>query len=373
MAKTKLYSITEAFKEVSRLDHAKIRLSLENIRVNHEDSENFILGKSVATTNYVYFKNVIFKEFANDFVSISNNQDLFFTDCVFDKPITFRAGTFHFSNCIFKSDVNFLDIDQAEFDTCTFIDSIYVDRATYMYFTKCKINYVYMQNVCSDINFDYSPINEFFIEDCNLYTLEFEYSSVNNLKCSRCVIKNLDIWGNSKQTVEKLSLYNVLINNSLNIDGPKVNYLYAKNTMTIGNFLYNPTDVPKIEIKKSVGLVPPKNEIYLYKKCIIPKPNSEKFTPVIVKLQVPETAERVYCEDLKIRVSEAKVIQFYNMDGEVYKPRKDKYVCSSWDRKFKYNIGETIKPTEKFDPTSGTCGSGIHGFTNFEDAKAYVL
>lgn len=374
MTKTKLYSITEAFNEVSELNYDKCKIFLENVKVNHENSENFILGKSVPAANQVYFKNVIFKKFIHEFVSISDNQELYFDNCMFDEPITFRGGTFHFNNCIFKSAVNFLDIDQANFDTCTFKGSIYVDRATYMYFTKCKnIDHIYMQNVCSDINFDHTPITEFFIESCNLDTLEIEYSSVNKFTCSRSNIRSFDIWGDSKQVVEKLNLYNIFIEGILNINGPKVNYLYAKTSMITGSFLYNPTDVPEIKIEKSIGFIPPKNEIYLYKKCIIPKPNSEKFTPVIVKLLVPETAERVYCDELKIRVSEAKVIQFYDMNGKVYNLKKDKVVCSSWDRSFVYTIGETVKPVNKFDTESGSCGSGIHGFINFGDAKDYVL
>ena len=373
MAKIKSYSITEAFNEVSQLDYTKNKLFLENIKVYNTNSVNFILDKSVTTATQVYFKNVVFKKFNDEFVSISGNYELFFTDCVFDESITFRAGTFHFSNCTFKSSVNFLDIDQAEFDTCTFKGSIYVDRATYLYFTKSKIDYVYMQNVCSDINFYRTSITEFFIENCNLDTLEFEYSSADKLKCSLCIIKNFDTWGDDKQVIGQLSLYNTLIDNVLNISGPKVNRLYAKTSMNTGSFQYIPKDVSKIEIEKSSGFIPPKNEIYLYKKCIIPKPCSDKFTPVIVKLLVPETAERVYCDELKIRVSEAKVVEFYNLDGEVYKPKKDKYVCSHWDRNFKYNIGETVKPIDKFDTKSGECGSGIHGFLSFEDAKTYML
>lgn len=373
MAKTKLYSITEAFNEVSELNYDKCKIFLENVKVNHENSENFILGKSVPSASQVYFKNVIFKKFRNEFVSISDNQELFFTDCVFEESITFRAGTLHFENCTFKSSINFLDIDQTDFDTCTFKGSIYVDRATYMYFTKCKIDYVYMQNVCSDINFDHTPINEFFIEDCNLDTLDFDYSSVNKLKCSRCVVRSFDIWGDSKQVVERLNLYNSFIEGILNINGPKVNYLCVKTSMNVGSFQYDPKDVPKIEIEKSSGFIPPQNEIYLYKKCIIPKPGFDKYTPVIVKLLVPETAKRVYCEDLKIRVSEAQVVQFYDMNGKVYKPKKDKRVCSHWARYFTYNIGETVKPEYEFDTKSGTCSSGIHGFVSFDDAKAYVL
>lgn len=373
MAKTKLYSITEAFNEVSELNYDKCKIFLENVKVNHENSENFILGKSVPAANQVYFKNVIFKKFRNEFVSISDSQELFFTDCVFEEPITFRAGTLHFENCTFKSSINFLDIDQAEFDTCTFKGSIYVDRATYMYFTKCKIDYVYMQNVCSDINFDHTPINEFFIEDCNLDTLDFDYSSVNKLKCSRCVVRSFDIWGDSKQVVERLNLYNSFIEGILNINGPKVNYLCVKTSMNAGSFQYDPKDVPKIEIEKSSGFIPPQNEIYLYKKCIIPKPGFDKYTPVIVKLLIPETAERVYCDELKIRVSEAKVVEFYNLDGKVYKPKKDKRVCSHWARYFTYTIGETVKPEYEFDTKSGTCSSGIHGFVSFDDAKAYML
>lgn len=374
MARIKLYSITDAFNKVSQLDYSKCKLLIENIKVNNVDTEEFILGKTVATAGQVYFKNVTFKKFINEFVSISDNQELFFTDCIFDEPITFRAGTLHFYNCTFKSAVNFLDIDQSEFDNCTFKGSIYIDRATYLDFVRCKnINYVYMQNVCSDVNFVRTPVTEFFIESCNLDTLEFEYSSVDKIKCSRCFIRSFDIWGDSKQVVKQLSLYNVLIEGSLNINGPKVNYLYAKMSIVTGNFYYDSTDVPTIKIEGSVGFIPPQNEIYLYKKCIIPKPNSDKYTPVIVKLLVPETAKRVYCEDMKIRVSEAKVIQFYDMDGEVYKLKKDKYVCSYWDKTFTYNIGETVKPVQKFNTSSGACGSGIHGFIDLEDAKAYIL
>lgn len=374
MTKTKLYSITEAFNKVSQLDYSKSKLVIENIKVNHDNSENFILGKSVATAGQVYFKNVTFKKFLNEFVSISDYQELFFTDCVFDESITFRAGTFHFENCTFKSAVNFIDIDQAEFNRCTFKGSIYIDRATYLDFASCEnIDYVYMQNVCSDITFNRTSVTEFFIEDCNLDTLEFTYSSVDKFKCSRCVVRSFDICGDSKKVIKQLSLYNVLIEGSLNINGSKVNYLYVKTSINSGNFCYDPTDVPTIKIEGSAGFIPPQNEIYLYKKCIIPKSGSDKFTPVIVKLLVPETAKRVYCEDMKIRVSEAKVIQFYDMDGKVYKLKKDKYVCSSWARHFTYNIGETVKPEQKFDNNSGLCGSGIHGFINFEDAKAYML
>jgi hypothetical protein len=41
------------------------------------------------------------------------------------------------------------------------------------------------------------------------------------------------------------------------------------------------------------------------------------------------------------------------------------------DSKFKYKIGETVKPSKEFDTTSGECGSGIHGYIDFVDAVKY--
>ena len=90
---------------------------------------------------------------------------------------------------------------------------------------------------------------------------------------------------------------------------------------------------------------------------------------MIIKLEVPEKAKRVYCDELKIRVSKAKVIGFYNLDGSVLPD--DSEVVSGYDHTFKYKIGDTVKPEKDFDPTSGSCGSGIHGYIDIGDAIRY--
>ena len=376
MAKTKLYSITEAFKEVSRLDHGK--LFIEDIRVDYQpklNSEDFVLGETVETVKEVYFNNVTFETFKYEFVSICDRQELYFNNCTFKDQIAFQGGIFHFTNCTFKNEVEFLDVNLVSFISCDHKKhTVYIDRATTVIFSNCKnIGYLYTTRINEDIIVGHSPITIINVEYCNIDSLDINNSSVDKIMCSMSVIKDINIYGDKNYTVKNLNLYSTLIDTALNINGPKVNYLHAKKSMVTGNFLYAEKTAPKIDSEMSVGLVPPKNEIYLYKKCIIPASSFNKYTPVIVKLQVPETAERVYCDELKIRVSEAKVVEFYNLDGEVYKPRKGKCVCSHWDRSFKYNIGETIKPTEKFDVKSGECGSGIHGFVSFEDAKAYIL
>ena len=373
MAKLKSYSITEAFNKVSYLDHGK--LFLKDVKVDHDDSEDFVLGQSVSTAKEVYFDHVTFGKFRNEFVSIGDRQVLYFVNCTFNEPVNFHGGIFHFTECTFKSGIEFNDTDLISFEYCDFKKhAVHVDRATTVIVDHCKnLDYLYADRVSADIGIQYSPVTEIIVEDCNLDSMTIDHSSVNDVKCSLSVIRNLDFWGVNKQTIKKVSLCNTLIDTALSIDGPKVECLDVKKSMLTGNFLYNVNTAPEIDSEKSVGFVPPENEIYLYKKCIIPGVMNNKYTPVIVKLQVPETAERVYCDELKLRVSEAKVIEFYDLDGKVYKPRMDKYVCSSWDRKFKYNIGETVKPTNEFDPTSGECGSGIHGFTSFADAKAYML
>ena len=109
------------------------------------------------------------------------------------------------------------------------------------------------------------------------------------------------------------------------------------------------------------------NTIILYKKAVAVEGELQR--NIIVKLEVPENAQRVYCNKLKIRVSEAKVVGFYNLDGSAIPD--DTEVVSFYDSKFKYKIGETVKPEKKFDNTNGLCGSGIHGYIDFVDAVKY--
>ena len=122
---------------------------------------------------------------------------------------------------------------------------------------------------------------------------------------------------------------------------------------------------------KTVQIFPPKKNLVLYKKCLANIKEHDR--EVIVKLSVPDTAKRVYCRDNKIRVSEAKVIGMYYPDGKELEPEytTGNKVYSIFSDEYFYNMGEVKTPTYAFTNMSGTCGSGIHGFVDFDSAVDY--
>jgi hypothetical protein len=122
---------------------------------------------------------------------------------------------------------------------------------------------------------------------------------------------------------------------------------------------------------KTVQMFPPEKNLVLYKKCLANIKNHDR--EVIVKLSVPDTAKRVYCRDSKIRVSEAKVEGMYYLDGKELEPEftTGNKVYSIFNEEYFYNMGEVKTPTCAFTNMSGTCGSGIHGFVDFDSAVDY--
>lgn len=122
---------------------------------------------------------------------------------------------------------------------------------------------------------------------------------------------------------------------------------------------------------KTVQMFPPEKNLVLYKKCLANIKEHDR--EVIVKLSVPDTAKRVYCRDSKIRVSEAKVIGMYYTDGKELEPEytTGNKVYSIFSDEYFYNMGEVKTPTYAFTSVSGTCGSGIHGFVDFDSAADY--
>lgn len=97
--------------------------------------------------------------------------------------------------------------------------------------------------------------------------------------------------------------------------------------------------------------------------------------PVIVKLRIPATAERVsgINSSRKCRASEAKVLGFYTIEGDPIKMDNPRWVVTSgYDLYFPYFVGETVKPTNDFDSSRETCAAGIHFFLDFKAAVDYI-
>ena len=88
----------------------------------------------------------------------------------------------------------------------------------------------------------------------------------------------------------------------------------------------------------------------------------------IVKLEIPEDAQRSSATTRKCRCSKAKVISITNLDGT---PADIPAVKSGYDSNFVYAIGETVS-VDNFDPDRwNECAPGIHFFITRQEAVDY--
>lgn len=112
-----------------------------------------------------------------------------------------------------------------------------------------------------------------------------------------------------------------------------------------------------------------------WKKCGLPTPLGIVYDPVVVKLLIPEDAERSSATTRKCRASHAIVLEIQETDGEVLanvQKNPDMVAFAISDPSFEYIPGETVRPREPFDTNRwNECGSGIHFFINRQEAVNY--
>ena len=146
---------------------------------------------------------------------------------------------------------------------------------------------------------------------------------------------------------------------------------------------YSLTGLRNTAPTKSHGF--PDRPMTLYKKARIrilsanPLSNDcSREKEVIVKLSVPSSALKHFDPmSKKIRVSEAVVVGFYDMEHQEIKLSKihrllKRYLVTSFrDYDFKYWLDKTVRPVHPFANDDETCASGIHGFLDFDDAAEY--
>ena len=96
----------------------------------------------------------------------------------------------------------------------------------------------------------------------------------------------------------------------------------------------------------------PEGPFHAWKKCC---------NEVIVKLLIPEDAERSHGSERKCRASKAVVLEVIGADEGV----------SIHDRTTRYRVGETVTPDGWDTDRWNTCGHGIHFFITRIEAEAY--
>lgn len=91
-----------------------------------------------------------------------------------------------------------------------------------------------------------------------------------------------------------------------------------------------------------------------------------------VKLRIPAKAKRSSSSGRKCRCSEAKVLGFYDFDGNRLPDDLDARSMHDWT--FKYVVGSTVKPDNGFEENRFIeCAPGIHFFMNLQEAVNYLV
>lgn len=375
MAKQKKISMAEALKTGKRVGN-KFVVKDAYIKEGY-DSDIIDKGRQIypdSDEDYIFveFDNCVIEAniSAKEFYSYS----LSFNNCEFKKVQNIWNGcSVYVTNCKFEDRVEIAHVNSVRFNNCSFKGhELYIEFSETTNINGVTGPYQITVDHCAyDVAVERCSMDYLAMYGNNLGDVDIKSNTVKKIRISSSKISNLTCRGNLySQEISEFYLHDTIIADELNMAICKIKSFMAEHSMLIGSFRYTPDNIGKFKLNNSVGFVPPSNTVYLYKKCRLHDGNGN-VKPIIVKLEVPATAKRVYCDTLKIRVSEAKVIGFYKVNGTEYKPTKKAIVRSIYEYKFTYGIGEVVKPKDPFAVSSGCCGSGIHGFMSFEDAVHY--
>lgn len=375
LAKTKNHCV--------HVGNAKQKTKIKDIgELNNEEEVDLcnLIGKDHAS---LYIKNVEFDAGRDITIIGYYDHNVTFENCVFNDEITVFAGNAIFKNCKFyamahtNSANGICSAGKVFFEKCNhFSNGVRIDDVDEVSIDNCKgVSFLTMQAVHYSVYIDGLQGCSCSLTNSSLTHVDVDKAKCDKLILSKCYVEQLTIL---RSRLSEVSIYNLLDGENFNLSDSTIGELYTNHTAVFGGFHSHNTTVGTYNLNYTTGIKPPSNEIILYKKCVgRPDKNDssevhdDDCEDVIVKLSVPAKAKRVYCSDLKIRVSEATVVDFYCPDGSKYELKDGWCVSSNWDKAFKYQIGATVKPEKKFDSTSGQCGSGIHGFTEFKDAVKY--
>lgn len=340
MGKTKTnkptISVTELMKRIKKEFSKKHVLGSVNVRIN---DVNIDRGETIDFHEVIPF---------------NEEAELTFENVSFDDA----------TDIIAPSDTSLI------FRRCNFKFGIDVNDARNVTLEKCEGFGIFISyHVTSSVNVLDSKIANVVIHNGPSGLLRIEGSKIeeidiNGVNIDRVLVKNSEISLSMK--IKRTSVLN-----DIDVKSTKIDKLVCDRAAFFGEVFYDPTEIKKINCDETIGFRPPENEFTMYKTCHVRDKDDCELDQVIVQLSVPAKADRVYCGHLKIRVSEAKVVKFLTTDGKPFKLKRNCKVCADFDNSFVYKIGKTVKPVNPFDPKSGECGSGIHGFVKFSDAVNY--
>ncbi len=289
------------------------------------------------------------------------------SDCVFASreagaiTIYNRSRDIEIKNCIFENECNIYEWDMVIITDCRMMVSLRIGDARTLYLQQSTLEsdneIACIENV-SAIRFQNSSIEKVLLRQC-YHALTLNHSSIGKLMLDRCWFSEFEI--RSGSTVNRLvATHSTLTTfDQFDLKGDD-----SKNTLVVQ---YN-----------SRGFRPlPSGEFEMYKTVLGYITNGKTkaiiaIKPVVVKLIVPETAQRSYALDrCKMKVSEAIVAAAYEMDGTLITDFSNIQLGSYHLASFKYVVGQTVRPNGGFNSNPKECGEGIYGFELLEDAISY--
>lgn len=182
------------------------------------------------------------------------------------------------------------------------------------------------------------------------YSLSYFKPKINDSDFNRCIIEsNLKY----KDCNFNRCVFESFIYNNQYIDCKFNNCIFA-----------NEQNLDKIDDPYSNLLC--EGDIIGYKKAYV---KNKDYIKVIVKLLIPAKAKRLNGYSNKCRAEYAKVLEIYNVDGEISKYRTGQ---SAYDEDTFYVKNRIVK-ADSFDESREVCSNGIHFFRTFKEAAGYSL
>ena len=379
MGKTKTnkptISVTELMNRIKKQcskkhDFDTISVRINNVNIDRGETIDFHEVIPFNEEADISFENVSFDD-ATDIIAPSGSS-LTFRRCTFKFDVDFKCGSLDIVKC--KSNditvyANHYDVCLSNLKTKSPV-RIDVNDARNVTLDKCEgFGRFYSYHVTSSVNILDSKIKEVAVHNGPSGLLRIEGSKIEDLDINDVNIDRVSVKNSEISLYMKIKRTSIL--NDIDIKTTKIEKLVCNRAAIFGEVFYEPSEIKKIYCDETIGFRPPENEFTMYKTCHVRDKDGCELDQVIVQLTVPANADRVYCGHLKIRVSEAKVVKFLTADGKPFKLKRNCKVCADFDTSFVYKIGKTVKPNNPFNPESGACCSGIHGFVKFSDAVNY--
>lgn len=241
----------------------------------------------------------------------------------------------NFKNVVLTGLISNLNFSKAVFENVT---------AKYVTFSDCKFNKCHFDEDCDFISADF--------DDCDLTDTEtdagtnfagasFDNCNFENANCYGAIFRDTSFWNTNLTNVR---MYEADFTNADFVRCKLNNITYDE--CTCGIALACPEKGAFTAFKKA--------ELYNGDRCI-------------VELQVPADALRSSATTRKCRVSKAKVVAVYTMDGKSVKQN----AYSTHTKSFVYKLGKIVE-VKNFDKDRwNECSTGIHCFITKKEAEHY--